>query len=133
MGKSCKARSGVLHIVNPAQSKDHIRLVPSEFQLSQNYPNPFSEKTAIKFCVAYRTRVTLEVLDSEGKMVRTLLDEERNAGTYEIEFVAGGESFPAGHGGAMSEGIYLYKLQAGEFSETKKMVMLRQGCLASAE
>ena len=73
------------------------------------------------------------VLNSEGKMVRTLLDEERNAGTYEIEFVAGGGSSPAGNGCATSEGIYLYKLQAGEFSETKKMVMLRQGCLASAE
>ena len=61
-------------------------LVPSEFYLSQNYPNPFREKTTIKFCVAYKTKVKLEVFNSEGKLIKKLLDEEKEAGTYEIEF-----------------------------------------------
>ena len=59
-------------------------LVPSEFYLSQNYPNPFSEKTTIKFCVAYKTKVKLEVFNSDGEIIKTLLDEEKEAGTYEV-------------------------------------------------
>jgi len=105
-------------------------LVPSEFYLSQNYPNPFSEKTTIKLCVAYKTKVKLEVFNSEGKRVRTLLDEEKEAGTYELEFSAGGGSPPAnegqkGRGDActLSEGIYVYQLQVGDFSATKKMLL----------
>jgi len=94
--------------------------VPSEFYLSQNYPNPFSEKTTIKYCVAYKTKVKVGVFNSEGKMVRSLLDEEQEAGTYEIEFDATG--LPGG-GLAPSEGIYVYKLRAGNFSATKKMLM----------
>ena len=67
---------------------DVMDLVPSEFYLGQNYPNPFSEKTAIKFCVAYRTRVRLEVFDIEGRMVERLVDEVKESGTYEAEFRA---------------------------------------------
>src|SRR3989339_600002 len=92
-------------------------LVPSEFYLSQNYPNPFSEKTTIKFCVAYKTKVKLEVFDSEGKMVKKLLDEEKDAGTYEIEFNACVcHSFESiFRGGILSEVTYIYQLQAGDF------------------
>jgi hypothetical protein len=63
-------------------------LNPSQFRLSQNHPNPFNEHTTIKFCVPYRTKVTLEVFDPEGKIVRTLIEGEKDAGTYEIEFSA---------------------------------------------
>ena len=90
-------------------------LVPSEFFLSQNYPNPFSEKTTIKFCVAFKTKVRLEVFDSESKMIKKLLDEEKEAGTYEIEFSASG----------LPEGIYFYKLQAGDYLSTKKMLIMK--------
>src|SRR4030065_2691352 len=61
-------------------------LTPTEFYLSQNYPNPFSERTTIKFCVAYKTKVKLEVFNADGEMIKTLLDEEKEAGTYEVEF-----------------------------------------------
>ncbi len=61
-------------------------LEPSEFYLSQNYPNPFREKTIIKYCVAYKTRVKLTVYNSEGKEIKKLVDEEKNPGTYEVEF-----------------------------------------------
>jgi len=89
-------------------------LTPTEFYLSQNYPNPFSERTTIKFCVAYRTKVKLEVFNSAGQIIKTLLDEEKEAGTYEVEF----------NGSGMSEGFYLYQLQAGDFSERMKMTLL---------
>jgi hypothetical protein len=90
-------------------------LVPPEFYLSQNYPNPFCKKTAIKFCVAYKTKVTLEVFDSEGKMIERLLDEEKEAGTYEVTWNARN----------LSSGVYFYKLRAGSYVETKKMLMIK--------
>jgi len=72
-------------------------LIPTEFYLSQNYPNPFSERTSIKYCVAYKTNVKLEVFDSEGEMIKVLVSEEKEAGTYEAEF----------NGSGMSEGFVL--------------------------
>jgi len=98
-----------------------IDLVPSEFYLSQNYPNPFSEKTTIKLCVAYKTNVKLEVFDSEGIMVKTLLDEEKEAGTYEIDF---DPTSLSGGGLAPSEGVYVYKLQAGDPSTSSGQVFV---------
>jgi hypothetical protein len=101
-------------------------LQPSEFYLGQNYPNPFSDTTSIKFCVAYRTRVTLEVTDMEGKLIRTLLDEEKDTGTYEIECDA--STLLAG-GRGPSEGIYVYMLHAGEFSAAKRMLLISHRAL----
>jgi hypothetical protein len=98
-------------------------LVPSEFFLSQNYPNPFSEKTIIKFCVAYKTRVKLEVFNSEGEMIKILVDEEKEAGTYEVEFDI--TICHSREGGNLSEGVYFYQLKVGSFLETKKMILLR--------
>ena len=69
--------------------------------------------------MAYRTRVRLEVFNAEGTIVRTLLDEEKDAGTYEIEFSAAGDVFE------MPEGFYLYRLQAGNFVQSKKLVLLK--------
>lgn len=86
-------------------------LEPSEFYLSQNYPNPFSKKTTIKFCVAYKARVELQIFNPEGEMIKILLDEEKEAGTYEVELNACG----------FNEGVYVYLLQAGDFLATKKM------------
>lgn len=90
-------------------------LVPTEFYLSQNYPNPFREKTVIKYCIAYKTKVTLKVFDPEGKMIKILLDEETEAGTYEVEFNAS----------ELQEGNYIYQFQAGDFFSIKKMILLR--------
>jgi len=92
-------------------------LVPSEFYLSQNYPNPFCEKTIIKYCVAYKTNVRLEVFDIEGKMIKILIDEEKEAGTYETEF-------NAIETGLNSES-FCYQLVAGDYRSDKKMFLLR--------
>lgn len=111
-----------------------IDLVPSEFYLSQNYPDPFSEKTTIKLCVAYKTKVKLVVFDSEGRVVERLLDEEMEAGTYRIEFSASKQAGGSAKGAcSLPEGVYLYRLQAGNFSATKKMSLRfcaeeAQGC-----
>jgi len=96
-------------------------LVPSEFFLSQNYPNPFSEKTIIKFCVAYKTKVKLEVFNSEGKLIKKILDEEKEAGSYEVEFNI--TICHSREGGNLSEGVYFYQLKAGDFVSKKKMIL----------
>lgn len=101
-----------------SSNTDKDDLLPSQFFLSQNYPNPFYDKTAIKFCVAHKTRVNVEVFSSDGKLVRTLMDEEKEAGTYEVEFSAGGAC-------NLSEGTYIYRLRAGDFLSTRRMLLLR--------
>jgi len=81
---------------------------PLRFHLSQNYPEPFRERTSIKYCVAYECRVVLTVLDTDGREVARLVDTEQPAGTYEVEFEA-------------VEGDYAYRLEAGEFRSQKLM------------
>jgi hypothetical protein len=63
-------------------------VTPLTFQLGQNYPNPFRERTTIKYCIAYKTKVKLKVYDEEHKEIETLVDEEKESGTYEVEFNA---------------------------------------------
>ena len=93
------------------------QVIPLEFYLSQNYPNPFKESTIIKYCVAYKTRVQITVYDSEGKEIIKLVDEEKNPGTYEVEFLA----CHSGEGRNLTEGNYYYSLEAGDYANEKKM------------
>ena len=92
---------------------------PSEFYLSQNYPNPFRDKTTIKYCVAFRTRVMLTVHNAEGKEIEKLVDEEQNPGTYEVEF----RSVEAHRDASLHNGFYYYRLEAGDYKSEKKMSM----------
>jgi hypothetical protein len=94
-------------------------LTPTEFYLSQNYPNPFKDKTTIKFCVAYKTRVKLEIFNSNGDRIKVLLDEAKEAGTYEVEFQSTIGNMQ------LANGIYFYRLEAGDFVETKEMLMIK--------
>ncbi len=89
--------------------------IPSEFSLAQNYPNPFNPSSIIEFKLASRQFITLKVYDILGKEIKTLVNEERPAGSYSVLFNAAG----------ISSGVYFYKIQAGKFSETKKMILLR--------
>ncbi len=87
----------------------------SVYFLNQNFPNPFNNSTVIKYSVPQISFVTLKVYDVLGNEIATLVNEEKNVGTYEITWTA--ENLPSG--------IYFYRLQAGNFVETKKMVLLR--------
>ncbi len=112
--------------MNSKQNKVMYDLEPSEFYLSQNYPNPFSEKTTIKYCIAYKTKVKLEVFDNEGKMIKVLVDEEKEAGTYEVEFQTSTSlTEEQADDRRLTNGTYLFKLVAGNYVETKKMVYIR--------
>ncbi|MCW8824098.1 MAG: M1 family aminopeptidase, partial [Ignavibacteriaceae bacterium] len=85
------------------------------FYLSQNFPNPFNSITTIKYDVPEKNRVMLKIYNVLGKELVTLIDEEKAAGNYEIKFESKG----------FSSGIYFYKMQAGNFEESKKMILLR--------
>ena len=104
---------------------DNLETVPSEFILEQNYPNPFNPSTKIKFRMADFGFVSLKVYNVLGIEVATLINEERTAGSYEIEFSAKGGSASGGDAYNLSSGIYFYKLNAVEYSETKKMILLK--------
>ena len=87
----------------------------NNFKLEQNYPNPFNPQTSIKYTVSNRQFVSLKVFDSIGKDVSTLVDEEKPSGIYKVVFSA--KNLPSG--------IYFYTIRAGDFTQTKKMVILK--------
>ncbi|HSD63010.1 MAG TPA: hypothetical protein VLB50_04400, partial [Ignavibacteriaceae bacterium] len=91
---------------------------PYEFYLSPNYPNPFKEKTKIKYCVAYTTRVQLTVFDSEGNEIEKLVDEEQNPGTYEVEFDSSVDY--SGKIRNLADGYYYYCMIAGDYHSEKR-------------
>ncbi len=87
----------------------------NEFVLEQNYPNPFNPATIIKYQIPQLSFVTLKVYDVLGNEITNLVNEEKPIGSYEVEF----------NGMELPSGIYFYRLQAGSFVETKKMVLLK--------
>lgn len=89
--------------------------IPSNYYLSQNYPNPFNPLTKIRFGVPQAQYVSLKVYDILGREVTTLVSEEKQSGSYEVEVNL--TSLPSG--------IYFYTLNAGNYSETKKMILLK--------
>jgi len=90
-------------------------LIPMEYSLSQNYPNPFNPSTSIQYAISSMQFVQLKVYDILGNEVATLVNEEKQPGIYEVNFSASD----------FSSGVYLYRIQAGSFVETKKMILLR--------
>ena len=100
-------------------------IVPTEFELAQNYPNPFKEKTTIKYCVPAKIDIKLEVFDSKGNKVKTLVDEVKEAGTYKVEFSAKGGSASGGNAWDLESGEYLFKLETNDYFDTKKMIVLK--------
>jgi hypothetical protein len=94
----------------------------NQFSLAQNYPNPFNPITNIEFRIAGFGFVTLKVYDILGREIATLVNEEKPAGEYEVEFNAVSHS---GEVRNLTSGIYFYKLQAGSVIETKKMILLK--------
>lgn len=88
---------------------------PNRFLLSQNYPNPFNPTTKINYQISVNSFVTLKVYDILGREVARLVDERQNAGNYAVTFNAG----------SLSSGVYFYRLQAGLYSVTKKLLLLK--------
>jgi|GEM_PF-2171995 len=89
--------------------------LPSKIELAQNYPNPFNPVTFIEFSIPKTTNVRLSIFDLQGKEVIVLINENRDAGNYSIEF----------NGSNLSSGIYFYKLEAGNKVLTKKLTLIK--------
>jgi hypothetical protein len=122
------ATSGFLVSV---EKEDEV--LPEVFVLHQNYPNPFNPSTKIKFTIPSvgtqrAVSVLLKVYDVLGNEIATLVDEYKPAGVYEVEFSVGQDSSPdisSRQTPTLTSGVYFYQLRAGEFIQTKKMVILK--------
>jgi hypothetical protein len=110
-------------IYNPNPSDAPIRKgdnLPKEFALAQNYPNPFNPSTIISFDVPTRSRVAVSIYNVLGQKVKSLVDEDMAPGKYTKDWDGTNVT-----GSKVSSGIYFYKMEAGSFVSTKKMVMLK--------
>lgn len=101
-------------IISVTDVKDNISS-PEDFVLYQNYPNPFNPTTTFGFRIPDFGFVNLKIYDALGKEVANLVDEEKSPGEYDVKFDASG----------LTSGIYFYKLEAGIYSSTKKMILLK--------
>ncbi len=102
-------------IANPPSAVEAVDAVPGTFALSQNYPNPFNPSTTFQFSISKSSHVVLDVFNVLGQSVATLVDEAMTPGTYRVDF-------NASH---LSSGVYLYRLKAGEYAQTMKMVLMK--------
>ncbi|NNG27665.1 MAG: T9SS type A sorting domain-containing protein, partial [Ignavibacteriaceae bacterium] len=94
---------------------DENGTIPTDFSLKQNYPNPFNPTTIISFSIPQSSNVIIKVFDLLGNEIAKLVNEEKLAGSYEVEFNVSG----------LPSGVYFYQLEAGSFIETKKMILLK--------
>jgi len=88
---------------------------PTKFSLEQNYPNPFNPITKINYSIKNAGLVQIKIYDILGSEVATLVNEEKAAGKYEVNF----------NSSSLASGVYIYKIQAGSFISSKKMMLLK--------
>jgi hypothetical protein len=99
----------------PVDVEENETAQPTEFSLSQNYPNPFNPITTIQYQIPKRSNVSLKVYDIIGNEIAELVNEEQEVGYYDAEFNAA----------RLSSGVYFYRLQAVDFIQTRKMILLK--------
>jgi hypothetical protein len=100
---------------NPSSVKREEGTIPDRSALLQNYPNPFNPSTTIRFGLPHRAHVILTLFNTLGQQVATLTNGEIDAGYHEVTF----------DGSGLPSGVYFYRIQAGDFSQTKKLLLLR--------
>ncbi|MCK5816452.1 MAG: T9SS type A sorting domain-containing protein, partial [Candidatus Marinimicrobia bacterium] len=115
-----KATNGSLYVdrirvIYPTWTSIEDKMVPSEYCLHQNYPNPFNPLTKISFEIAQAGNISLDVYDISGNRISSLMNGFQNAGSYSVEFSA--DYLPTG--------VYFYRLQAGNWIDTKKMLIIK--------
>lgn len=96
-------------------TNDKVNLLPKKYSLKQNYPNPFNPTTNIEYTVPFENYVTLKIFNSLGEEVSVLVDGQKSAGIYNVTWNA--QNF--------SNGVYIYTIRSGNFSDSKKMVLLK--------
>ena len=105
----------IVRFKNSVTSVTDKNVKPARYSLSQNYPNPFNPSTVISYQLSFSSFVSLKIYDILGREVSTLVNEEKQPGNYEVTFDASN----------LSSGTYFYRLQAGNFSQIKKMILLK--------
>ncbi|MBK7141035.1 MAG: T9SS type A sorting domain-containing protein [bacterium] len=114
-------RSGELQVSVATDVDDQDgSLLPRDFALMQNYPNPFNPTTVIEFALPRASNVKIELYDITGRLVRTLTDGSMSAGTHKVSFDGRSSS-----GNQLASGVYFYRLQANDFTATKKMLLMK--------
>jgi uncharacterized repeat protein (TIGR02543 family) len=109
------AEKNVTALFSPATGVDDELTAPAVYALDQNYPNPFNPTTSIRFSIKEAGRTSIILYDALGQQIKTLFDTELNAGQHYYNF----------NGDDLSSGIYFYQIQSGDFSATKKMMLLK--------
>ncbi|MBW7841923.1 MAG: T9SS type A sorting domain-containing protein [Ignavibacterium sp.] len=89
--------------------------IPTRFSLNQNFPNPFNPVTSIQYAIANKQFVTLKVYDILGKEITTLVNENKEAGNYSVDFNAA----------ELPSGVYIYQLSTADFTQIKKMILTK--------
>lgn len=120
LSRSWFSKGGVAYTFYPKDNPVSVEYaesnnIPVDFELYQNYPNPFNPVTSIKFQLAGSDFVSLRVFDSIGREVALLVNETKSPGVYEVHF----------DGSNLTSGIYVYRLQVGNHSKTKKLVLMK--------
>jgi hypothetical protein len=105
---------------DPQLSVGKNEIQPTQYILAQNYPNPFNPSTIMKFTIPVAAKVSLQVFDITGKLVRNLINEYKQAGSYSVRFDARDYS-----GRQLSSGVYFYRLLAADQVITRKCVLLK--------
>ncbi|MDR3628480.1 MAG: T9SS type A sorting domain-containing protein, partial [Ignavibacteriaceae bacterium] len=90
-------------------------IIPNSFSLKQNYPNPFNPSTVISYAIPKASLVTIKVYDVLGKEIRSLVNEEKSAGNYSIQF----------NGDNLASGIYFYQMKSENFVQTRKLILMK--------
>jgi len=106
-----------VNLISTITKIDNDNSIPQVFSLDQNFPNPFNPVTSIPFQIPRKWHVTLTIYKLLGQKVNTIIDEMREPGKYNLEWNGQDD-----YGSAVSSGIYLYRLEAGDFVETRKLI-----------
>ena len=113
---STEEQSVILPPIPPIVSIDDENFsLPEEYKLFQNYPNPFNPNTTIRYSITKPDLVRIKIYDILGREVKILVNELKQAGTYEVQFSASG----------FASGIYLYRIESGKYVQTRKMILLK--------
>ena len=116
-------QGGKLQVVSgapPVSVETEDPLIPDEFIVHQNFPNPFNPETEIRFALTKDSHVVINIYNTLGQQIGTLTDSQYSAGFHSVHWDG-----KDGNGSHVSSGVYLYQIQAGEFSQVKKMSLIR--------
>ncbi|SMO50641.1 leucine-rich repeat domain-containing protein [Gracilimonas mengyeensis] len=114
-GRKLQLQSSTTRVIVQALTELELLGTPEEYQLLQNYPNPFNPETTIRYALPEKSEVRVEIFNVMGQLVQTLVNEEQSAGFHEVRFDAS----------MLSSGMYLYRIKAEDFVQTKRMVLLK--------